>query len=194
LRQAKHVTFLGDHVMTLTMIVSNEQLQSQQYPTTDLKRPLDLFHLGVIPSPNNQILQCPRRSQELVFTSASCLPPNPSTQLFARRLSDALFSLLLRDDWHTPTMANGATAPLPTPQFPTHNSPRTWLITSGDSPVGISLAKQALHHGDYVVSGIIQSEFESDQGRAQDYKYFLAQVGSSPGWKDRLKIVALDIR
>ena len=91
-------------------------------------------------------------------------------------------------------MANGASAPIPPPQFPTHNAPRVWLITSGDSPVGISLARQALEHGDYVVSGIIQAEFESDQGRSQEFKHFLAQVGHSSAWKERLKIVALDIR
>jgi hypothetical protein len=60
--------------------------------------------------------------------------------------------------------------------------------------VGISLARQALDHGDYVVSGIIQAEFESDQGRSQEFKSFLAEVGRSNGWKERLKIVALDIR
>ena len=91
-------------------------------------------------------------------------------------------------------MANGAPAPIPPPQFPTHNAPRVWLITSGDSPVGTSLARQALEHGDYVVSGIIQTEFESDQGRSQEFKHFLAQVGHSTAWKERLKIVALDIR
>lgn len=91
-------------------------------------------------------------------------------------------------------MANGASPPIPPPQFPTHNAPRVWLITSGDSPVGISLARQALDHGDYVVSGIIQAEFESDQGRSQEFKSFLAEVGCSIGWKERLKIVALDIR
>ena len=91
-------------------------------------------------------------------------------------------------------MANGASAPIPPLQFPTHNAPRVWFITSGDSPVGISLARQALEHGDNVVSGIIPGEFESDQERSQDFKYFLAEVGRSMGWKERLKVVALDIR
>ncbi|EXJ72466.1 uncharacterized protein A1O5_04970 [Cladophialophora psammophila CBS 110553] len=91
-------------------------------------------------------------------------------------------------------MANGGSVGTPTPQFPTHNAPRVWLLTSGDSPVGISLARQVLDHGDYVVSGIIQAEFESDGARSQEFKRFLSQVGRTPGMKERLKVVALDIR
>lgn len=91
-------------------------------------------------------------------------------------------------------MANGGFAPPPVPQFPTHNAPRVWFLTSGDSTVGISLARQILDHGDYVVSGIIQSEFESDIGRSQQFKTFLSEVGRTNGWKDRLRVVALDIR
>jgi hypothetical protein len=56
------------------------------------------------------------------------------------------------------------------------------------------LARQALDHGDYVVAGINQSEFETDGGRSHGFKLFLAEVGRSAGWKERLKIVALDIR
>jgi hypothetical protein len=90
-------------------------------------------------------------------------------------------------------MANG-TVPSSAPQFPTHNAPRVWLITSGDSPIGISTARQVLDHGDYVVSGILQAEFENDGARSQEFKDFLSEVGRSSGWKDRLKVVALDIR
>lgn len=67
-------------------------------------------------------------------------------------------------------------------------------MTSGDSPVGIALARQALDHGDYVVSGIDPIEFETDGARSDAFKSFLAEVGRSNGWKERLKIVALDIR
>lgn len=91
-------------------------------------------------------------------------------------------------------MANGASAPTPAPQFPTHNAPRVWLLTSGASSIGISIARQVLDHGDYVVSGIIQAEFENDDARTQEFKSFLSEVARSNGWKDRLKIVALDIR
>lgn len=82
-----------------------------------------------------------------------------------------------------------------TPQFPTHNAPRVWLLTSGDSPVGISLARQVLNHGDYVVSGIIPADFEKEDPRSEDFKNFLSEVSTwSGGWKERLKIVAMDIR
>ncbi|KKY25605.1 putative short chain dehydrogenase reductase family protein [Phaeomoniella chlamydospora] len=84
----------------------------------------------------------------------------------------------------------------PTPQFPTHNAPRVWLITAGDSPIGISLARSVLSHGDYVVSGIIPAEFEREGTRSEEFKNFLAEVGAKvgEGWKDRLRIVALDVR
>ncbi|KIW38306.1 uncharacterized protein PV06_09281 [Exophiala oligosperma] len=91
-------------------------------------------------------------------------------------------------------MANGAVAPIPTPQFPTHNAPRVWLLTSGDSPIAISVARQVLDHGDYVVSGIIQADFEDESVRSEEFKNFLSEVVRTNGWKDRLKIVPLDIR
>jgi NAD(P)-dependent dehydrogenase (short-subunit alcohol dehydrogenase family) len=92
-------------------------------------------------------------------------------------------------------MASGSGA-TPAPTFPTHNAPLVWLITSGDSPIGISLARQLLDHGDYVVTGIIPAEFEKDGYRSEELKSFLAEVGekTADGWKDRLRIVALDIR
>ena len=91
-------------------------------------------------------------------------------------------------------MANGGSALIPAPQFPTANSARVWLITSGDSPVGIALARAVLEHGDYVVTGIIQTEFEADEERSHEFKSFLAEVGRTNGWKERLRILALDIR
>ena len=93
-------------------------------------------------------------------------------------------------------MANGVKEAPPNPQFPTHNAPRVWLITSGDSPVGISVARHVLAHGDYVVTGIIPAEFERYDGRTDEFKAFLADVGkkSNAGWKDRLRVVKLDVR
>lgn len=94
-------------------------------------------------------------------------------------------------------MTNGPNAAsTPTPQFPTHNAPRVWLLTSGDSPIGISLARQVLDHGDYVVAGLIPSDFETDGARSEVFKGFLAEVGQRTGenWRERLKLVALDVR
>ncbi len=94
------------------------------------------------------------------------------------------------------SMANGGKVSHTASQFPTHNAPRVWLLTSGDSPVGISLARHVLSHGDYVVSGIIPAEFEKDGSRSEEFKKFLSEVGrrGGDGWKERLRIVALDIR
>lgn len=94
------------------------------------------------------------------------------------------------------TVNNSANHHNPTPQFPTHNAPRVWLITAGDSPIGISLARSVLSHGDYVVSGIIPADFEKESTRSEDFKNFLADVGANAdeGWRDRLRIVGLDVR
>lgn len=93
-------------------------------------------------------------------------------------------------------MTNGGVPPTPALQFPTLNAPRVWLLTSGDSPIGVSLARKVLDHGDYVVSGIIPSDFERDGARSEDFQDFLAEVSkkAAAGWKERLKIVALDVR
>lgn len=91
-------------------------------------------------------------------------------------------------------MANGVNATVPLPNFPTRNEPRVWFVTSGDSSLGIALARQVLDHGDYVVSGINAAEFETDEGRSHSFKSFLAEVGRSNGWRERLKIVELDVR
>jgi len=47
-----------------------------------------------------------------------------------------------------------------------------------------------------VVSGIIPAEFEKKDVRSEEFKHFLSEVGwrSGEGWKERLKIVALDVR
>ncbi len=93
-------------------------------------------------------------------------------------------------------MANGSIPAISAPQFPTHNAPRVWLLTSGDSPIGVSLARQILDHGDYVVSGIIPSDFERDGARTEEFQSFLAEVRkkAGAGWKERLRIIALDVR
>ena len=93
-------------------------------------------------------------------------------------------------------MTSRSSTDTPAPQFPTHNAPRVWLLTSGDSPIGISLARQALDHGDYVVSGIIPADFERDGARSEEFQNFLTEVRmkAGAGWKERLRIVALDVR
>ncbi|KAJ6024255.1 hypothetical protein N7540_005052 [Penicillium herquei] len=81
-------------------------------------------------------------------------------------------------------------------QFPSHNEPRVWLITAGDSPIGISVARQVLAHGDYVLLGLAYSALERDKRRQDGFEAFLAEVEehNDEGWKHRMKAVPLDIR
>ncbi|KAJ5109874.1 hypothetical protein N7532_002519 [Penicillium argentinense] len=81
-------------------------------------------------------------------------------------------------------------------QFPSHNEPRVWLITAGDSPIGISVARQVLAHGDYVLLGLAHSVLERDERRRNGFDAFLAEVEEhrDEGWKQRMKAVPLDIR
>ncbi|KAI9832543.1 MAG: hypothetical protein M1819_004333 [Sarea resinae] len=80
-------------------------------------------------------------------------------------------------------------------QFPPHNAPRVWFLTSGSSPIGIALSRQVLDHGDYVISGVLPSEFERDDlDRSRDFRAFLNEVGQKgkEGWRGRLRVVGLD--
>ncbi|KAJ5242118.1 uncharacterized protein N7469_000445 [Penicillium citrinum] len=78
-------------------------------------------------------------------------------------------------------------------QFPSHNGPRVWLLTAGDSPIGISVARQVLAHGDYALLGLAHSVLERDERRRNGFDAFLAEV-EEQGWKQRMKTVPLDIR
>lgn len=90
------------------------------------------------------------------------------------------------------------TPPTPPPRFPTHNAPRVWFLTSGDSPIAITLARQVLAHGDLVVAGIPPGESERNEERAAEFGELLQDVArkSGPGgeWRDRLRVVRLDVR
>lgn len=81
-------------------------------------------------------------------------------------------------------------------QFPSHTEPRVWLITAGDSPIGISVARQVLAHGDYVLLGLAYSVLERDERRRQGYDAFVAEVEEhcDEGWAQRMKSMPLDIR
>lgn len=93
-------------------------------------------------------------------------------------------------------MTNSTKPPPQTPHFPTHNAPRVWLLTSGDSPIGISLARQVLSHGDYVVSGLVHTDLLQESPRTEELKSLLAECErrAEDGWRDRLRIVELDVR
>jgi NAD(P)-dependent dehydrogenase (short-subunit alcohol dehydrogenase family) len=84
----------------------------------------------------------------------------------------------------------------PRPQFPFHNESRVWLITAGDSPIGISVTRQILMHGDYVLVGLAHTRLERDQCRQSEFETFLAEIEShsGEGWRQRFKSVPFDIR
>ncbi|KAJ5896017.1 uncharacterized protein N7473_005416 [Penicillium subrubescens] len=81
-------------------------------------------------------------------------------------------------------------------QFPSHSEPRVWLITAGDSPIGISVARQVLAHGDYVLLGLAHTVLDRDERRRDGFDAFLAEVEEhrDEGWTQRMKSVPLDIR
>ncbi|CAI7653477.1 unnamed protein product [Penicillium glandicola] len=80
-------------------------------------------------------------------------------------------------------------------QFPSHNEPRVWLITAGDSPIGLSVARQVLAHGDFAFLGLAHSALERDERRRDEFDAFLAEVEHhGDGWAKRMKTVPLDIR
>ncbi|KAJ5127669.1 hypothetical protein N7448_008448 [Penicillium atrosanguineum] len=80
--------------------------------------------------------------------------------------------------------------------FPSHTEPRVWLITAGDSPIGISVARQVLAHGDCALLGLAHSILERDERRRTGFDAFLAEIEEhrDEGWKQRTKTVPLDIR
>lgn len=95
------------------------------------------------------------------------------------------------------------------PQFPPHNAPRVWFITDGLTPVAISLSRYLLDHGDYVVAGVVPTEFTEKRG--DELREFLAEVAhegegeerrseengeprTMKRWRERFKVVGLDAR
>ncbi|CAL00950.1 hypothetical protein CBS115989_4431 [Aspergillus niger] len=80
------------------------------------------------------------------------------------------------------------------PQFPAHNEPRVWVITAGDSPIGISVTRQILMHGDYALVGLAHSSLDRDECRRDMFDAFLAEIESNEGWGKRFKALPLDIR
>ena len=80
------------------------------------------------------------------------------------------------------------------PNFPSHTGPRIWLLTSADSPLGISLTRHLLQHGDHVTAGVCALDFETHDARSADFRAFLHEVRGNEAWQSRLRVVALDIR
>ncbi|KAH8888818.1 Trs120-domain-containing protein [Thozetella sp. PMI_491] len=79
----------------------------------------------------------------------------------------------------------------------THNSPRTWFLTSSLSPLSIRLIRLLLTHGDYVVACLPPQEI-ADDGRSAEFKELINECRSSrkdrEGWKDRIRPIRCDGR
>ncbi|KAL1842487.1 hypothetical protein VTJ49DRAFT_5093 [Mycothermus thermophilus] len=85
----------------------------------------------------------------------------------------------------------------PAASFPTHNSPRTWFLTSSLSPLCIRLIRLLLAHGDYVVACLPPAEIE-DEERSAEFRELVNECKSNrkdrEGWKDRIRGIRCDGR
>ncbi|KAF4984241.1 hypothetical protein FZEAL_529 [Fusarium zealandicum] len=81
------------------------------------------------------------------------------------------------------------------PSAATHNSPRTWLLTSALSPLAIRLIRLLLSHGDYVVACLPPHEIDHED-RSAEFRELVNECKSSrkdrEGWKDRIRGIRCD--
>lgn len=79
----------------------------------------------------------------------------------------------------------------------THNSPRTWFLTSSLSPLSVRLTRLLLAHGDYVVACLPPGEIDHDE-RSAEFRALIGECKSSrkdrEGWKDRIRGIRCDGR
>ncbi|ORY71174.1 uncharacterized protein BCR38DRAFT_416092 [Pseudomassariella vexata] len=79
----------------------------------------------------------------------------------------------------------------------THNSPRTWLLTSSFSPLIIRLIRLLLAHGDYVVACYSPHEITHDD-RSAEFRELISDCKGNrkdrEGWSTRLRPVKCDGR
>ncbi|GAB0134544.1 hypothetical protein EsDP_00002909 [Epichloe bromicola] len=77
----------------------------------------------------------------------------------------------------------------------THNSPRTWLITSALSPLAVRLIRQLLSHGDYVIACLPPHEIDHEQ-RSAEFRELIGECKSTrkdrEGWKHRIRGIRCD--
>ncbi|GKU00474.1 unnamed protein product [Fusarium langsethiae] len=81
------------------------------------------------------------------------------------------------------------------PSTATHNSPRTWLLTSALSPLAVRLIRLLLSHGDYVVACLPPYEIDHED-RSAEFRELVNECKSSrkdrEGWKDRIRGIRCD--
>jgi NAD(P)-dependent dehydrogenase (short-subunit alcohol dehydrogenase family) len=89
------------------------------------------------------------------------------------------------------------------PQIPlpiNSGEPRVWLLTSGSSAIGLSITRAALQHGDIVIAGLEEAEFqEANLGTGGEVKSLRSEVEFSgdvfgEGALERYRHMQLDIR
>lgn len=79
----------------------------------------------------------------------------------------------------------------PPPGFPTHNSPRVWLITQALSPLAVRLIKLLLGHGDSVVACVPPLD-ANDAAVSADFRQLAVECNAREGWKDRIRVIRCD--
>ncbi|KAH8177370.1 short chain dehydrogenase domain-containing protein [Sarocladium implicatum] len=79
----------------------------------------------------------------------------------------------------------------------THNSPRTWLLTSALSPLAVRLIRHLLAHGDCVVACLPPHEID-DEDRGAEFSELIDEVKSQradrAGWRERIRGIRCDGR
>ena len=75
----------------------------------------------------------------------------------------------------------------PASHYPPHTSPRVWFITAAASPIGISLTRELLAHGDIIVAG---DDGKEDLTRSTELVTLLEDADVE-GWGNRLRVVKL---
>ena len=100
----------------------------------------------------------------------------------------------------TPSASSSKMADQDDPSFPsaaTHNSPRTWLLTSALSPLAVRLIRLLLGHGDYIVACLPPHEIDHEE-RGAEFRELITECKSGrrdrEGWKDRIRGIRCDGR
>lgn len=78
--------------------------------------------------------------------------------------------------------------------WPPHDRPRVWLLTDGQSPIAVALARKLLEHGDSVVAGLTRSSVEEEWDSEDDLAALRAELKEHGIAQGRLKTVTFDIR
>ena len=79
-------------------------------------------------------------------------------------------------------------------RFPNHNGPRVWFITSSDSWLRVSVAREALAHGDFVVCGEDTRMVSTDGNGRHPELVSLVDQAESEGFLERLSVVRFDAK